>query len=479
MAKTLLNLKLNYKGKNLDIAKYGRDFTNKLFIGSSKYLFWQILDPKFPDKHLFLTSTGGDFYLQLVPGSKVSCVKGGTEVDQAYLTSNKILSGSSLKLSPDMTGSVALNQDWEIKFEFSEPWVSVLTEEQRQVVAQYSRRAELSSTERFNRGMLIGITALAILFILIYDLWLKPADTGIADLEARLQQMATRVTPAVEAQSSTFAAEEPETPPETGQAQQQAQTGQQARPGTQTGATQGTAGSAAASFGLGDFNASATQRPMQVVAVTGSEVFGATRPGGRPGGGSGPGGGSSGPGSSAAANFNPGATSVAGADLGSVATRGPNVAGTSIRPQGGVAVVTGDASRVAPIGRPVAQTAAQQSVKTSFTTQSVTTVSEGSIQSAPAESQATYATIAARVNSLKGRINQSFVSEYNVQPQAGSVAITLYIGADGSVRAADVVPQSGDLTTQFLQKVQQQVLTWRFSVSEMAKYRFVMQFRRN
>lgn len=477
MAKTLLNLKLNYKGKNLDIAKYGRDFTNKLFIGSNKYLFWQILDPKFPDKHLFLTSTGGDFYLQLVPGSKVSCVKGGSEVDQAYLTSNKILTGNSLKLSPDMTGSVALTPDWEVKFEFSEPWVSVLTEEQRQVVAQYSRRAELSSTERFNRGLMLGITALAILFLIVYDLWLKPADTGVADLEARLQQLATRVTPAVEAQSSTFEAEEPETPAETGQ--EQAQAAQQARPGTQTGATQGTAGSAAASFGLGDFNASATQRPMQVVAVTGSEVFGATRPGGRPGGSGATGPGASGPGTGAASNFNPGATSVAGADLGAVATRGPNVAGSSIRPQGGVAVVTGDASRVAPIGRPIAQTAAQQSVRTSFTTQSVQTVSEGSIQSAPAESQATYATIAARVNSLKGRINQAFVSEYNVQPQAGSVAITLYIGADGAVRAADVVPQSGDLTTQFLQKVQQQVLTWRFSVSEMAKYRFVMQFRRN
>lgn len=477
MAKTLLNLKLNYKGKNLDIAKYGRDFTNKLVIGSNKYLFWQILDPKFPDKHLFLTSTGGDFYLQLVPGSKVSCVKGGSEVDQAYLTSNKILTGNSLKLSPDMTGSVALTPDWEVKFEFSEPWVSVLTEEQRQVVAQYSRRAELSSTERFNRGLMLGITALAILFLIVYDLWLKPADTGVADLEARLQQLATRVTPAVEAQSSTFEAEEPETPAETGQ--EQAQAAQQARPGTQTGATQGTAGSAAASFGLGDFNASATQRPMQVVAVTGSEVFGATRPGGRPGGSGATGPGASGPGTGAASNFNPGATSVAGADLGAVATRGPNVAGSSIRPQGGVAVVTGDASRVAPIGRPIAQTAAQQSVRTSFTTQSVQTVSEGSIQSAPAESQATYATIAARVNSLKGRINQAFVSEYNVQPQAGSVAITLYIGADGAVRAADVVPQSGDLTTQFLQKVQQQVLTWRFSVSEMAKYRFVMQFRRN
>lgn len=476
MAKTLLNLKLNYKGKNLDIAKYGRDFTNKLYIGSNKYLFWQILDPKFPDKHLFLTSSGGDFYLQLVPGSKVSCVKGGTEVDQAYLTTNKLLTGNSLKLSQDMSGSVILNPEWEVKFEFSEPWVSVLTEEQKQVVAQYSRRAELSSTERFNRGLMLFFTILTLLFLLVYDLWLKPEDTGVQDLEARIQQLATRVTPEVEQQTSTFESEEAETPPapET----PAPASNQTTRPGTPTGTATGSASSAAAAFGLGDFNPNATQRPIQFVAVTGSEVFGATRPGQRPGGG-GSGSGTSGGGSGIGSSFNAGATQVTSADLGAVATSGPNVSGSSLRPQGNVAVVTGDASRVAPIGRPIQQSAQSQSVRTSFSTQGVQTLTESNIASQPAERQGTFTTIRDRVNVLKGRLNQIFVSEYNLQPQAGSVSIMLYIDADGAVRAADVTPQSGDLTSQFLQKVHAQVLTWRFNVSEMAKYPFTIQFRRN
>jgi len=73
----LLNLTLHYKGKVLDRVRYGKDFKSKFFIGSSKYLFWQILDESFPDKHLFLTKKGDQLYLQLPPGAKISCSKGG------------------------------------------------------------------------------------------------------------------------------------------------------------------------------------------------------------------------------------------------------------------------------------------------------------------------------------------------------------------------------------------------------------------
>jgi hypothetical protein len=54
MAKTILNLKLHYRGKLLDIAKYGRDFTNKLYIGSSKLFFWQKNYNNFPEQKILL-----------------------------------------------------------------------------------------------------------------------------------------------------------------------------------------------------------------------------------------------------------------------------------------------------------------------------------------------------------------------------------------------------------------------------------------
>ena len=43
MADKVLNLTLKYQGKQLDIAKYNRDFTKKFVIGSDKNIFWQIV----------------------------------------------------------------------------------------------------------------------------------------------------------------------------------------------------------------------------------------------------------------------------------------------------------------------------------------------------------------------------------------------------------------------------------------------------
>lgn len=40
MAKTILNISLNYRGKHLDTIRQGSDFTNKWYIGTDKHLFW-------------------------------------------------------------------------------------------------------------------------------------------------------------------------------------------------------------------------------------------------------------------------------------------------------------------------------------------------------------------------------------------------------------------------------------------------------
>ena len=48
MVDKVLNLKLKYQDKVLDVARHKRDFTNKFFIGNDRDLFWQILDKAFP-----------------------------------------------------------------------------------------------------------------------------------------------------------------------------------------------------------------------------------------------------------------------------------------------------------------------------------------------------------------------------------------------------------------------------------------------
>jgi hypothetical protein len=178
MAKKL-NLKLNYKGKPLDFVRHDKDFVKQFFIGSNKWLYWQILDPSFPDKHLFIQQKGDQLVMNLLPGAQLSCTKDGNAVDSNFLKQNNILNGNQLVLKPDMNGTVALNPDWEISYEFKEPWVVVLTQEEKQIVAQYARRTEPTAVERFNRNMIFLFIFLALVFVILFDLVLKPDSTLI------------------------------------------------------------------------------------------------------------------------------------------------------------------------------------------------------------------------------------------------------------------------------------------------------------
>ncbi|MDZ4181844.1 MAG: hypothetical protein U1B83_03120 [Candidatus Cloacimonadaceae bacterium] len=484
MAKTLLNLKLSYKGKLLDIVKYGNDFKSKWFIGSSKHLFWQILDPSFPDRHLFVTQKGNDLYMNLIPGAKLSCSKDGNPVETSYLQSNGILSGTQLKLRNDMTGVLVLNPDWEIKYEYSEPWVKLLTEEERQIVAQYSRRGELTSVERFNRGMIVLFTIITLLFVIIYDVALKPETIEDTTLEMRLAQIqkAQRIEAQLPmAQQASFgddAAARARAEAAARAAAEAAAAAAAAAAAGQRGTTTGPAGGTGdASRTFGSFSPSATGVAQPFQAVTTTQSFVAATPGGRGGGGGaggGPGGGP-GAGSGYASTFDPGATGGYNqTDLGSVAFGTPGGPGSSTRPGDNVAVFTGDATKIAPRGRPVAQTAETQRVIQSFQAAAIQPISEGAITAAPEEQRPDLEKIQIGVNGRKGQIMQLYRASAAVKAASGSIQIKLYIDNNGNVTAADVTPTSEGFTEKFLKDVKNLVEGWSFNVSNKAIYQFTV-----
>jgi hypothetical protein len=468
MAKTLLNLKLSYKGKLLDIIKSGRDFDNSWYIGSNKYLFWQILDPNFPNKHLFLVKKGNDYFLQLVPGSNVSCSKNGNPVDASFLQQNGILKGTSLLLRNDMSGTVALNPEWEIKYEFTEPWVRVLTEEERMIVAQYSRRSELTASERFNRSLILLFIFLTVAFILVYDFVLKPETVDTGTLESKLAQLeqAQRVEPPpIQGQA----------PVEAGTAEGEATEVVEAPTGTQ--GTPGGTGAANASATFGNMSGTGTAAPgSPYQAATVRQSFVTASPGGRSGGGgSGPGGGP-GAGSGFAGTFDPNATAGYNqTDLGQIAFGKTPGGGTSTRPtEGTVQVFTGDAGKIAPRGKPIAQSAQTAGVIRSFQAASVSTISEGSIASVAEEQRPDVEKISSSVNARKGQITQLYRQSAAVQASSGSITIKLYISDNGQVDAADVIPNSETFTTKFLQDVKNLVENWSFNVSKKTIYQFTL-----
>ncbi|MDD2227989.1 MAG: hypothetical protein PHY48_01095 [Candidatus Cloacimonetes bacterium] len=482
MAK-LLNMKLNYKGKLLDFVREGRDIKKKFFIGSNKYLFWQILDPKFPDKHLFITEKGNQYYMQLPPGAKLSCAKNGEPVDSTYLTKNNILQGTELQLRPDMTGTVAIAPEWEISYEYKEPWVTVLTPEEKQIVAQYARFSEPTAMERFNRNIMLLFVFLTVVFLLVFQAFLKPKesfDTTVEEKLATLQKAElvkyeeSKIEGSALAEKTTSGTADKPAPEVAAEA---------GTPSPNAGAATsgGSAISAGSMFGIGAFDPTATSSAAPTIRVaTLTEGFSSSRPGGG-GGGSGPGAGGGGPntGGGRTSSFDPNAQVGFSSDLGKIATNAPSVGGSSIRPKEGSFVnVAGDLRKLAPSGVAFGLTSGTNKLVSSFKSQNVAQVTESSIQAAAPETRTRYETIGATVKARQSQI-AAIYSKYNaILPFTGSASIRLLISANGRVQSAIITP-NGNLPEEFLKEVKNLCEGWTFSVNDNSDYTFTTRFRKS
>ncbi len=469
MAK-ILSLRLNYKGKFLDYAKEGKEIKKNFTIGSNKFLQWQILDPSFPDKHMFIQQKGGEYVMQMLPGNQLSVEKGGNAVDSNYLKQNNLLSGNELVLKHDLKGTLTLSPDWSIEFEYREPWVAILTAEEKQIVAQYARRAKPDEVSRFNRMILWLVLLLAIVFSIIFELFLKPEykyeDTVVGKLQT-LQAEAQRVQADASLRTSNFVQQE--APP---QEATEDDTPQQGTPGAT-----GPRGSAAldAAF-AGGFDATATGVAPQLKIVTVVQGFSARRPGAGGGGGGTGSGGAAGGGAGAGSSFN--ASSAPNfADIGAAVTKGPSTGLYTQRPEGATGInVIGDASKVAPSGKSWGDLVEQERVRRDYERRGVVKLREGVIEGLSEEQVAVQTSLRDQVQNRQSQITQAY-REANLR-QTASFTITLFISSNGSLRESMVVP-AGAYPESFVARVKSIVDSWRFNVTGEAQYTFTVRLRPN
>lgn len=465
MAK-ILSLRLNYKGKFLDYAKEGKEIKKQFFIGSNKFLHWQILDPSYPDKVLFIKKAGGAHVLQIPAGASFTCEKDGKPLDRNYLTQNKLLSGNQLILDTSLKGNINLHKDWDVDFDFREPWVPILTEEQRRIVAACAQRPALSSVDRFNRSLMIIATIIAIILMIVFDLFVKKDQQYELNLEDRLhtmQQLQKIETDKLDIGPSfdDQAAAEPE-----------ADAGAEAQTGTATGTAGGTAAkgskgvAALLGGGGGGGSGSAGGSGGGVFAVTSIGGFSVGKGGGA-GGGSGPGGGAGGAGGGGGAfqaSGGPGFSS----DVGAIAERGPAAAGYATRPAGSSGgFVVGDASQLAVSGKPYKTTARQQQVIQDYKRSNIQTVSESSIRAMDEATQVRYGTLGQQIRARQSQIEAAYRKA--MMNQRMTLEITLFIQPNGQVQVADVVPR-GAYPTSFLDEVKRICEGWKFNWNEKTAY---------
>src|SRR5690554_1091960 len=117
----VLNLRIYYKGKNLDTAKEERDIVNKCIVGSAKNIQWQILDKSFPKRHLLIKKAKDSFKLVLNKGMQVTVKKGNQLLTEEALRARKMLKNNELYMDIDSTGYVTCARYWCIAYEFVTP----------------------------------------------------------------------------------------------------------------------------------------------------------------------------------------------------------------------------------------------------------------------------------------------------------------------------------------------------------------------
>lgn len=459
MAK-ILSLRLNYKGKFLDYAKEGKEIKKKFIIGQNKNLQWQILDPSFPDKFQLIKQKGRQYVMQLPPGSELSCEIDGKPLDSEYLKQNHLLSGNELVLNKDMKGTLTVSKDWSIDFDFREPWVAVLTDEERAIVAQYARRSKPDAISRFNRTVVWIVLLLTVAFILLFDQVLKPEYTFEETIQERLQniQSAQRVIPEIVSPQPSFAQPLDNTPEQT----EADATDSQVTTGT------GPRGSAGLTRTLQGFDASATGTAPALTIATVTEGFTANRPGSRPGNGISTGRGTV-AGIATGTAYNPAATPVF-EDIGSVVTSGPQTGGYSVRPEGASGIhITGDASSLAPSGQSWGDVVEQQRIAADFSRRGISTVNESSITTLDEDTRTKYTSLREQIESRQSQIEHAY-REMQIR-QNVSFTITLFIRADGTVKESQVIP-NGSYPEAFVAKVKSIVDSWKFNVREEMAYQF-------
>jgi hypothetical protein len=485
MAKTILNLKLHYRGKLLDIAKYGRDFTNKLYIGSSKFLFWQILDSKFPEQHLFLKKKDNKFFMEILPSMDVTFKQNDQELNKDALKSKKLLVGNEIQLNNDMTGIVQLAPDWVVTYEFMEPWVKVLTDEERQIVNQYARRAELQPFEKFTRNFLLAATVLTIIALIMFDTF-KPKVTEEDTLEERWEQMQAVATK-IDISKSDIGEDVKET---RGTAETTtAPTDQVTTTATSTGTASSSGGSmsksaakAALSGLLGDSGFNPGSTGSALVAVTSEEDIVASSLGGGKGGGGGAGkgpgkaGSASGSGSGAGFGsvFDPTEVSSGTSNLAGLSSGRPQGKLSTQAPTGDVTTYVGNVGKIVPVGKPSSKVSA--GVVSKFSGPEVKKVSEGAVSSAPPETRSELQKIEQRVARYKPQIKNLFNKYSQVKAMYGSIRFTLYIDEDGSLAGVQITPISGEFYPEFLTELEKMVKGWRFENKNLVPYEFMMTF---
>ncbi len=489
MADKVLNLTLKYQGKQLDIAKYNRDFTKKFVIGSDKNIFWQILDKTFPLKHTFLTFSKGKYFIHLLKNMAVSIQENGAGLQQSEI--EKYISNNKLTISSNTSGTVAFSVDWEIEYKFVEPYKYVPSKEVLADVKKYGRREPISNEQKFTTLFLIfGLLFTAIGLYIGSKNYEPPAEITFAERFQKAEQVATRME--VEVEDAIDKAEEDV--PEVDVTSRRAETKEAAKEAVEQ-AQEVVAADFEEQFGLGfdeNITADDTSIEGEIFEISQvSDIVVVTQGGGAGGSGAGgsgiPGSGSgSGIGGSGSGEFDFGS----GGDLSGLGDgggfgdlsglSGGNLEGLDLGGIGGLEEIdiNSIAGEIGGLKTTKIESKAQlQAAKKRFVGVKVVKEEDIELEEGTSQAKTEFAKITQIVNAYRPQIIKIYRVESMKYDLYGSVNITLYIESDGSVVAVEFAKTEGSkFTDKFLEMIRSVMLKWNISVKDSQIFEFRQKF---
>ncbi len=478
MADKVLNLKLKYKDKVLDVARHNRDFTKKFYIGNDRDLFWQILDKAFPKRYNLISKHGSSFKMNLRDNMKVIVKKDNQELGMDDLKRANLIKGKTLTLDPSTVGSVEFGGSWEIEYNFSKPYAYAPSPQEISIAKQFAKFPPSSPQEKVTRiFVILGLIAAWAGLYIAESTYVPPVQVNFAERMQRIEEYATQIQTdiveeeVVEAEGTadvSVGKSREEMEEEITEQVEYAQEMTSAQFEQEFGLALDVGAGIQGGTGMGDFS----NELLEVTEV--SEIVAQ---------------GSGGPGSGSGPKARRGAADLDVAGSGGFDLEGSgdglgglgDMSGLDLGGTGGFEEVD-MASLGGNVGSynitKVESKAQFTAVKKRFA--GIKMVSEGSInvkQTVSPQTKSIVADIDRVVSTYKPQISKLFGVESMMMDMYGTIEFSLIISKNGKIEAVDIEPIQGSyFTDSFLSKCREIIVNWKIPVKDAIGYSFRMKF---
>jgi len=480
MAEKILNLKLKYKDKVLDIARHKRDFTKKFFIGNDRDLFWQILDKTFPKRYNLISKKGSSFKMNLRDNMNVNVMKDNQELGMDDLKRANLIKGKTLTLDPSTSGTIEFGGKWQIEYSFSKPYKYTPTPQEISIAKQFAKFPPSSPQEKVTRILVIlGLVLAWVGLYIAESTYVPPVKVDFTERLQRIEEYATQVEPEIVEAPEEAVETEGTQDVQVGKSREDmeeeiteqveyAQEMSSAQFAQEFGLALDTGAGIPGGTGSGDFS----NELLEVTEV--SEIVAQ---------------GSGGPGSGSGPKARRGATDLdvagsggfdlegSGDGLGGLGgLEGLDLGGTGGFEEVDMASLGGD---VGSYNITKVESKAQfKAVKKRFA--GIKMVSEGSIkvkQTVSPQTKSIVADIDRVVVTYKPQISKLFARESMMMDMYGTIEFSIIINKNGKVEAVDMEQSDGSyFTDSFLTKAREIIMNWKIPVKEAIGYSFRMTF---